>query len=264
MATWSRSHSYWCIHAILDSWLCVSFSAFQPDQASSPENPAGCRNSDSVDASVANKGMVSDGAAHVGSSPRAAATPVHHAAPGSPDATSATPPEAGCHSSVRRSLQAAGLSARAEEIVLQSWKHGTHAQYKGPLKKWHDFCDTRQLDPLAAPVAAFLDFLADLHDSGLSYSAVNTARSAVSTILFFDNVSIGKHPLVKRFMRGVFNARPALPKHTITWDAEILLNYLKTLKPCGQTISKIIIPKIGHNHAVTVWSEGAYTAPSPR
>ena len=197
MATWSRSHSYWCIHAILDAWLCLSFSAFQPDWQSSPKGPAGCCNSDPVDASVGDKGMVSNGAAHVGTWPRTVATPVHHAAPGSPDATSATPPEAGCHSSVRRSLQAAGLSARAEEIVHQSWKHGNHAQYKGPLKKWHDFCSTRQLDPLAAPVATFLDFLADLHDSGLSYSAVNTARSAVSTILFIDNVSIGKHPLVK-------------------------------------------------------------------
>ena len=123
IATWSRGHSFWCIHAILDS--CLSFSAFQPDRPSSPKDPAGCCNSDPVDASAADRGMVSNGAAHVGSSPCAAATSVHHAAPGSPDATSATPPEAGCHSSVRRSLQADRQIAYQRDLRRSSSSHGS-------------------------------------------------------------------------------------------------------------------------------------------
>ena len=65
-----------------------------------------------------------------------------------------------------------------------------------------------------------VDFLTDMFNSGYGYSAINTARAAVS---------IGSHPLVCRFMRGVFNLRPSIPRYTHMWDVSIVLNYLRTL-----------------------------------
>ena len=42
-----------------------------------------------------------------------------------------------------------------------------------------------------------------LHSQGLSYSSINTARSALSSILKLDNCdNFGTHPLVTRFMKG--------------------------------------------------------------
>ena len=76
-----------------------------------------------------------------------------------------------------------------------------------------------------------LDFLTNLYKSGLSYSALNTARSSLSCILNIDGKPVGEHPLVTRFLRGTFNLRPAIPKSKAIWDPEILLNYLKTLSP---------------------------------
>lgn len=74
-----------------------------------------------------------------------------------------------------------------------------------------------------------LEFLASLYHSGLSYSALNTARSALSSILSFgDSVPLGQQPLLKRFMRGVFNLRPAIPRYEFTWDVSKVLTYLKT------------------------------------
>ena len=98
------------------------------------------------------------------------------------------------------------------------------------------FSESRAHSPFSPPIATILEFLLQLFHGdnthpGLSYSALNTARSALSTIITIDHAPAGQHPLVKRFMRAVFNKRPALPRNTITWDVDIVLNYLKTLSP---------------------------------
>ena len=56
------------------------------------------------------------------------------------------------------------------------------------------------IDPVSASLNDFLDFLADIYNSGVGYSVVNMARSAVSSILSINNRPIGQHMLVKRFM----------------------------------------------------------------
>ena len=42
-------------------------------------------------------------------------------------------------------------------------------------------------------------------------------------------VDISNSVLVKKFMRGVFNKRPALPKYRTAWNPDIVLNYLSSL-----------------------------------
>ena len=54
-----------------------------------------------------------------------------------------------------------------------------------------------------------LNFLGEVFDTGVGYSALNTARSAIATFLWIDGKPAGEHPLVCRFMKGVFNIRPA-------------------------------------------------------
>ena len=77
-----------------------------------------------------------------------------------------------------------------------------------------------------------LDFLALLYHQGLGYSALNTARSALASIISLQNNHyIGTHPLVKRFFRGVFLQRPSLPKCGVTWDVSIVLNTLRSMAP---------------------------------
>lgn len=73
-----------------------------------------------------------------------------------------------------------------------------------------------------------LDFLTELYDSGLKYSSINTARSAVSQYALNN---LGANPLVIRFMKGVFNLRPSVPRYTQIWDVSYLLNSLAKLSP---------------------------------
>ena len=73
-----------------------------------------------------------------------------------------------------------------------------------------------------------VEFLTDLFNKGNGYSAINSARSALSAFLVDEHgTSIGQFPSVKRFLKGVFELRPPLPRYSHIWDANIVLNYLK-------------------------------------
>ena len=76
-----------------------------------------------------------------------------------------------------------------------------------------------------------MEFLSHLfHSTDNAYSAMNTARSALSTVIpIKDGVTFGKQPIVKRLMKGIFRKRPALPKYCATFDVDIIFNYLLTL-----------------------------------
>ena len=44
-----------------------------------------------------------------------------------------------------------------------------------------------------------------------------------------DGVVIGKHPLISRFMRGVFNNRTPQPRYSFTWDVAKVLSHIRSL-----------------------------------
>ena len=46
-----------------------------------------------------------------------------------------------------------------------------------------------------------------------------------------EGFSVGRHPLVIRYMKGVFNLRPTRPRYEITWDVGKVLDYLRKLSP---------------------------------
>ena len=81
--------------------------------------------------------------------------------------------------------------------------------------------------PLCATAVDGMNFLAKLFQSSVGYSAINTARSALSLILILpDNTTFGSHPLVSRLLKVVFELRPALPKYQSIWDISVVLNLL--------------------------------------
>lgn len=75
-----------------------------------------------------------------------------------------------------------------------------------------------------------IEYLNYLFQTGLSFSAINTARSMLSTFLVNDyGVTIGNSSLVKRFMKGVFEKKPPVSRYNVIWDVRIVLDYLKNL-----------------------------------
>ena len=81
------------------------------------------------------------------------------------------------------------------------------------------------METFTSDVAHSLDFLSELYKEGLAYSAINTARSALSSFLgITDKEPIGSHSLVIRFMKGMARNRPTLPRYNSIWDVNIVLN----------------------------------------
>ena len=88
-----------------------------------------------------------------------------------------------------------------------------------------------------------IEFLTQLFRSWIGYSTINTARSALSSVITLSGgTPVGEHPLICRFVKGVFELRPCLPKYTEIWDVAMMLNYLKTLDPPrGLTLKNLML-----------------------
>lgn len=94
------------------------------------------------------------------------------------------------------------------------------------------FSGEQCIDTFKPSVNNVLDFLTVLVEQDLSYSSINVACAALSTSVSLpNNVSVSEHKLVKRFLKGVFNRKPRVPKCVFTWNVSVVLKYLKTLSP---------------------------------
>lgn len=59
-----------------------------------------------------------------------------------------------------------------------------------------------------------------------------------------DGFDVGKHPLVSRLMKDVFNRRPPLPKYSMTWSVCTVLKYLKSLGQNSELTLKYLSHKL--------------------
>ena len=128
---------------------------------------------------------------------------------------------------------------------MASWRYGTGKQYQSYLSRWECFCKERDINPTTALVDTGIDFLASLYHDGWGYSAINTARSALSTVIHTsDHGSFGTHPLVVRLLKGVFQLKPSLPKYSHVWDVGVVLNYLDSLGTASGLDLKMLTKKL--------------------
>ena len=73
---------------------------------------------------------------------------------------------------------------------------------------------------------------------GKQYCTINTLRSAISMThdeMYeeVDGMRVGQHPLVSRFLKGVFNCRPPAPRCSTTW-----LMFFNFISRAFQTMNK--------------------------
>ena len=108
-----------------------------------------------------------------------------------------------------------------------------------------DFCSEWKTDPYDPPVTVVLEFLVSLHEKGLTYTTINTARSAISAVTIpKSNMTVGSHPLVSRFMKGVYKDSPPTPRYRSTWDVKPVLTYLSSLHPPEKLDLKLLTLKL--------------------
>ena len=83
-------------------------------------------------------------------------------------------------SNIRTNYENQGISKEATQIIFASWRGSTKKQYAHYIRRWIRFCDKRKIDSLCPTIAQVLDFLTVLFQDGMSYSALNSTRSALS------------------------------------------------------------------------------------
>ena len=125
-----------------------------------------------------------------------------------------------------------GFNAETIELLLRSWRGSTKEQYNVYLKQWCAYFKNRG-EPYAPTLRNGIKFLTFLfHTKGYTYNQIAMARSALSSVIEMENhcgVTFGKHPLVKRLIKGVFESWPTFPRYTIVWNVNTLFTFFRHL-----------------------------------
>ena len=124
---------------------------------------------------------------------------------------------------IREKYQLRGFSNTAIELLLKSWRKSTLNQYLVYAKLWFRFSS----QGLTPTVRNIIEFLVHLHSKGFNQKQIRQARSAVAILSDVDQ--IGKHPDIKRIIKGMFEDKPQYPIYTSVWNVNTLFNYLRSI-----------------------------------
>ena len=111
---------------------------------------------------------------------------------------------------------------------------------------WEAYCNSNNLDMFNPGIENATELLTDIFKSGSGYNAINTTLSSV--IVLPNGATFGERPLVRRFLKGVFELKPSLPKYNEIWDVSLVLEYLRhlpglensSLKDYSRKLAKIL------------------------
>ena len=128
---------------------------------------------------------------------------------------------------IREALIQQGFSDESCQIILSGWRKSSRTQYASYIKRWLIFCDRKGFKTDRPGVHIVVMFLTKLFSLGLSYSALVSARAAVNAYTSIcGNIDYSDNKILKKFMHGIFNKRPNIPKHPVLWDVNIVFSYI--------------------------------------
>ena len=61
--------------------------------------------------------------------------------------------------------------------------------------------------------------------------------------LIIDNVNVGNHEIVRRFMRGIYQIKPTCSRYESIWDVNIVFNYFRSLQDNSALSFKLLTLK---------------------
>jgi len=122
------------------------------------------------------------------------------------------------------------LSHRSKNILEASIRNSTKNKYKVYWRKWDTFCSENQINETNVSIISVINFLSKLFEDKASYSVIKAAKAALTHKVSLPTLeNLGDHPLLKKFMRGVFNLKPPKAKTGFIWDVKILFDYFENL-----------------------------------
>ncbi|KAL0194788.1 hypothetical protein M9458_008360, partial [Cirrhinus mrigala] len=121
-------------------------------------------------------------------------------------------------------LLASGLSTEVVETILQSRAPSMRKLYALKWRLFTSWCGRHQQDPVNCPVGTVLEFLQDRLSAGLTHSTLKVYVAAIAAYHApLGGLSMGKNPLVTRFLRGALRLRPPVRPCVPSWDLSVVL-----------------------------------------
>ena len=90
---------------------------------------------------------------------------------------------------IRQGFRGRGFSSSLVDLLVAGSRTSTLSTYESAWRNWAAWCLQRGENPLSTSLNFVLEFLAELHASGKSYSTINVHRSMISktqSVLFGD------------------------------------------------------------------------------
>ncbi len=126
-------------------------------------------------------------------------------------------------------LIVSGLSTEVVETILQSRAPSTRKLYALKWRLFTSWCGDRQLDPVNCPIGTVLEFLQAFFSAGLTHSTLKVYLAAIAAYHApLGGQSVGKDPLVTRFLRGVMRLRPPAREAYAMWWIRMLFYSLES------------------------------------
>ncbi|XP_052006407.1 uncharacterized protein LOC127660311 [Xyrauchen texanus] len=146
----------------------------------------------------------------------------------------------------RLNLSAAGLPPKVIETIQNARAASTRSLYDLKWRVFEEWCADKNIVPFLCSVSNVLSFLQDLLDKGRAFSTVKVYLSAISAChVGIDSGTIGRHPLVCRFMRGARRLHPVSKPLVPPWDLSVVLNALSKapFEPIDSIVLKLLALK---------------------
>ncbi|KAI2662102.1 Gag-Pol polyprotein [Labeo rohita] len=124
-------------------------------------------------------------------------------------------------------LNALGLPQEVINTIRSARAPSTRSLYDLKWQVFEDWCTHKGVIPFQCAVSEVLCFLQSLLNNGRAFSTIKVYLAAISAChVGFEGVSVGRHSLIGRFMKGVRRLRPVSKRLVPSWDLSMVLNAL--------------------------------------
>ncbi len=136
-------------------------------------------------------------------------------------------------------------SLGVKRLVEASWASTTRSSYNTYIKRWMEYCSTNNISYNQATVQQGADYLGHLFYVGEKHGYIAGTRSALSAILpNVDGKTFGNQEVVKKLLKGVYKGRPSFPRYIVIYDANIILQYIRTLPDNADLLLEVLTKKL--------------------
>ena len=125
--------------------------------------------------------------------------------------------------------------------ICASWRAGTEKQYNAAWRSWCVWCYVGKRNLVQSSEVTVLSYLNYLQKRGKSYSVINTHKSMIiQTSKLLGNEWCVSPSYISRFMKGLFNKIPPVPRYCSMWNVDHVIQFLRTLYPLENLSIKML------------------------